>query len=104
MEETIKELMEFDKNCKLIIEDLEVRESNIDEAIEEQIKLKKEEINNKYLYKINFQKTEYDKRIKQRKEEIDKETNIEIQKMQEHFENEKEKIANTIINSILKRR
>ncbi len=104
MEKTIKELMEFDKKCKLIIEDLEERKSNIDEAIEKQIELKKEEINNKYLYKINFKKTEYDKRIKQRKEEIDKETNIEIQKMQENFENEKENIANTIINSILKRR
>lgn len=104
MEKTIKELMEFDKKCKRIIEDLEARKSNIDEAIEEQIELKKEEINNKYLYKINFQKTEYDKRIKQRKEEIDKETNIEIQKMQENFENEKENIANTIMNSILKRR
>lgn len=104
MEKTIKELMEFDKKCKHIIEDLEAKESNIDEAIEEQMELKKEEINNKYLYKINFQKTEYDKRIKQKKEEIDKETNIEIQKMQENFENEKENITNTIINSILKRR
>lgn len=104
MEETIKELMEFDKNCKLIIEDLEQKKSNIDEVIEEEIQQKREEITNKYLYKINFQKTEYNKRIKQKKEEIDKETNIEIQKMQEHFENEKEKITNTIINSILKRR
>ncbi|MCI8486242.1 MAG: hypothetical protein HFJ20_03955, partial [Clostridia bacterium] len=54
--------------------------------------------------KINFQKSEYDKRIKQKKEQIDKVTNIEIQKMQENFENEKENIVNTIINNILKRR
>lgn len=104
MEETIKELMEFDKDCKHIIEDLDAKKSNIDEAIDEQIELKKEEINIKYLYKINFQKSEYDKRIKQKKEKIDKATNIEIQKMQENFENEKENIVNTIINNILKRR
>lgn len=103
MEETIKELMEFDKKCKFVIKDLEEKKSNMDEVIASELELKKEEINNKYQYKINFQKSEYDKRIKQRKEEIDKDVYTEIQKWQENFENEKEQIVYEIINSILKR-
>lgn len=103
MEETIKELMEFDKNCRLIINDMEEKRSNMDEIITSSLKLKKDEINNKYQYKINFQKSEYSKHIKQKKEEIDESVNNEIQKWQENFENKKEQIVHEIIDSILKR-
>lgn len=104
MEQIISELIQTDKQCKQALNELEKKEENIDNYISEELEKIKESINEKYQYKLNFKKSEYDRKIKEKKEELTNNANIEMQKWEENFLKTKNDTINDIIDNILKKR
>lgn len=104
MEQIISELIQTDKQCKQALNELEKKEENIDNYISEELEKIKESINEKYQYKLNFKKSEYDRKIKEKKEKLTNNANIEMQKWKENFLKTKNNTINDIIDNILKKR
>jgi len=104
MKQVINELVEVDKECRKSLAELEEKEKNIDDYVSEKLEKIKEEINEKYQYKINFKKSENDIKLKKEKERITSNANIEIKKLEDEFLKSKDGKVQDIINNIFKRR
>ena len=104
MKQVINDLIQTDKECKMILSEVEEKEKNIDDYISEKLDKIKEEINEKYQYKINFKKSENDIKLKKEKEKITNNTNMEIKKWENEFLESKNSKVDDIINNIFKRR
>lgn len=104
MKQVINELIQVDNECKKNLSEIEEKEKNIDDYVSEKLEKIKEEINEKYQYKINFRKSENDMKLKKEKEKITNNTNIEIKKWEDEFLKSKNDKVEDIINNIFKRR
>lgn len=104
MKQVINELIQVDNECKKNLSEIEEKEKNIDDYVSEKLEKIKEEINEKYQYKINFRKSENDIKLKKEKEKITNNTNIEIKKWESEFLKSKNDKVEDIIKNIFKRR
>ena len=104
MKQVINELVEVDKRCRTTLAEIEEREKKIDDYISEKLEKIKEEINEKYQYKINFKKSENEMKLRNEKEKITNNTNLEIKKLEDEFSKSKDSKVQEIINNIFKRR
>ncbi len=102
MEEILKRIIEIDTQAKTIIQEEKSRKLNIDEIIESEYTTKKASLDLEYKDEIKKQIKIAQNNLEEKKKEIDKHLNIEIEKIKAEYEEKESKIINEIISSIKK--
>ena len=104
MENIINKIIELDQNAKRKISTIKEKEENMETYINEKLKVEKEKIDNKYLYKKKNLQEKYDSNYEQRKLDLDEYKQKQIIQLQTKYEGEKKDILQKIINSIISKR
>lgn len=100
MEEIIKKIIEIDNNAKAIVKDENSKKINIEEAIEEEFNTQKVVIDLEYKDEINKKKNEKAVLFENKKNEIDEKLKLEIDKVQNFYNENSERIVASIVDSI----
>lgn len=100
MEEIIKKIIEIDNNAKAIVKDENNKKINIEEAIEEEFNTQKVVIDLEYKDEINKKKNERIELLESKKREINENLKLEIDKIQNFYNENSERIVASIVNSI----
>jgi len=79
------------------------KKDEIDKYIEEELSVKQAVLEVQYKELINEKKLDYDKKIKEKEQEIEQRTNWKINKFKEKFNQEKSRIQEQIIFDIIKK-
>ena len=89
MKEIIDELVNIDKRSKQIVQKSEDKEQSIDNYITIELERRKNDINSKYKYKINFLKSECEKDFNNKKEALKQNSQKIIEDLQIDYNNNK---------------
>ena len=89
MKEIIDELVNIDKRSKQIVQKSEDKEQSIDSYITIELERRKNDINSKYKYKINFLKSECEKDFNNKKEALKQNSQKIIEDLQSDYNNNK---------------
>lgn len=100
MEDIIKKIIEIDDNAKAIVKEENIKKINIEEAIEEEFNTQKVVIDLEYKDEINKKKNEKDILFENKKNEIDEKLNSEIDKIKTFYNENYQKIVESIVDSI----
>lgn len=100
MEEIIKKIIEIDNNAKAIVKDENSKKINIEEAIEEEFNTQKVVIDLEYKDEINRKRNEKVALFENKKNEIDGKLKLEIDKIQDFYNENSERIVASIVDSI----
>ncbi len=100
MEEIIKKIIEIDNNAKAIVKDENSKKINIEDAIEEEFNTQKVVIDLEYKDEINKKKTEKAELFESKKSEINEDLKVEIDKIQNYYNENSERIVKSIVDSI----
>jgi len=103
MDKIINKIIEIDNKAKKITEDSKKKKDEIDKYIEEELSVKQAVLEVQYKELINEKKLDYDKKIKEKEQEIEQRTNWKINKFKEKFNQEKSRIQEQIIFDIIKK-
>lgn len=102
MEEILKRIIEIDTQAKAIVQEEKTRKLNIDEIIESEYTAKKALLDLEYKDEIKNQINIAQSNLEEKKKEIDKHLDIEIEKIKAEYEEKENEIINEIICSIKK--
>ena len=72
MEETLIRLIEIDDECKQNLQMLQEKKDNIEYLVNKELASRKDEIKTKYKFKIDMRKNEYEMKLNQFKQKIEK--------------------------------
>ena len=101
LENIINKIIELDENAKRKIRTIKEKEENIEIYINEKLKIEKEKIDNKFLYKKRNIQEKYDLNFEQSKLKIDEYKKNQIMEWQKVYEQEKQDIMQKIVQSII---
>ena len=101
MEEIINKLIALDINAVGKVKDIKEKKENIETYVNEKLKVEKQKIDSKFLYKRKKTQEKYDLMFEDNKQELDKTKNEQIRKIEERYEQNKEDILEELINSII---
>ena len=101
LENIINKIIELDEQAKRKIKTIKEKEENIEIYINEKLKIEKEKIDNKFLYKKRKIQKKYDLNFEQSKLKIDEYKKKQITELQKIYEQEKQDIMQKIVESII---
>lgn len=101
MEEIINKLLGIDNKAKSVISEYESKMSNLDYYISEEISKRKKEIDSKYKFRIDFEKNEYNRKLKEKKSIMQEIKDKGIEELRTQYQKEKENLTKELVNSII---
>lgn len=101
MEDVIKKIIEIDNYAKNKIKDIQKKQENIEGLIEKKLIEEKNKIDNRYAYKRKKIQEKYDQLFEIERNKLEENKQKQITKLQEVYKNDKSKILNKLINSII---
>lgn len=104
MEEIIKQIINLDRNAVLKVKNIKEKEDNIEIYVNEKLKIERQKIDNRYLYKRKKIQEKYDLLFEKNKIELNQKKEDQIKKIDEKYILEKESIVNNVLEKILQRR
>lgn len=100
MEDILKEIIEIDKEARIVIKDEKEKKNNIDDFIESEFRTKKAVLDLEYKEEVTKQKEKYKKLFEDKKNEIDKQIQNKISELEKSYKEKEKNIIENIINSI----
>lgn len=103
MEKIISKLIDIDKHARGIVEEYQDKKNNLDLYVSDEIDKRKKNIDSTYNFKIDFRKREYSRRLEAKKNAMQEIKQNGILELQARYQMEKDRIANEIFRSIVKK-
>ena len=103
MEKIINKLIDIDKHARGIVEEYQDKKNNLDLYVSDEINKRKRNIDSTYNFKIDFRKREYSRRLEAKKNAMQEIKQNGILELQARYQMEKDRIANEIFRSIVKK-
>lgn len=101
MEEIINKLIDIDNMSKGIINKVEEKSLNIDELVENEIDKQKSAIDAIINMRLRIKKNELDNKFKEFKSNLDIETNKKIERINQEYQNIKQEKVEKIVKNII---
>lgn len=101
LEKILNDLISIDDNCQKILKEIQEKQDNIEYFVNEELSKKKDEIKNKYKFKIDMKKNEYETKFADTERKIEQKKSEEIEKIRKKYAEEKEKQISKVINDII---
>lgn len=101
MEEILNHLILVDEECRRTINELQEKKDNIEYLVNEELTSRKDEIKNKYKFKIDMRKNEYEIKLNEEKQQIATGQKQEIENLLNQYNQEKEMVVKQIVESII---
>lgn len=101
MENIIKQIIEIDNKSKQIVENIEKDNKNLDEIIENQLEIRKLEIDNEFNQKLQLKKQQIENDLKMNTQRILSDTALKIEELQNIYNQDKQKKIKKIVDTII---
>ena len=101
MEEILNHLISMDDACKKELNALKQKQENIEYLVNEEISKRKDEIKNKYKFKIDRKKSEYETKLNETIQKMETYEQQKLQKIKSNYEQDKPDLIKRIIQSIV---